>query len=576
MIPLCRIIVALVAVEGALFAAAQQPPAQQPSIAIQSKQPRPPAPPHSEMMPMPIVAPLFIEDATTHSEITMVNSLDVELSVEVVVSGPSEMTFARKKVTVEPRSQKKLKLADLLRGTPVYADAVYGSVSLMANRPSPFAAQLSILRDDGSSSTDVEEEFAMMSGSNPANYRAVTSELSAVPLISVRSLSATEQTLSIGCLLQNGRTDRRNLTIKSNQMLLIQACDERGTRLIDRIEEGLDLASNAKKAMGISVSSSAPSEELAVFGIGIHGKKMNRSFSAIPFWDVNRLKSSTAIYPGVPATRSPAFGAQSFKLRTSFANFANVSRTATVLLSTGSGTESTQKTVATITVRPSSVATTDLPDVPAEPVPLNSITVRADGNPGELLSNIQAVSGPETSPTAETIPWKDQGQIENSGQHPWNASDSTLSTLVLFNTDAALANDSVRLTIQTGRATWTKILSLAPSATTAISINDIIRKQEPDENGHKLPRDSSQGIVTWSSFKRPRPFGKLVQLDELASVARSYACMAIVGFCAATVDNVTIAVGGSGSSSVNAQACYSTYGCGNCDNWCGDSGGGAP
>jgi len=405
---------------------------------------------------MPIVAPLFVEDGTTHSEITMVNSLGLELSIDVVVLSPSGTEVVRRKVTMEPRSQQKLKLADLLRDLSGYADATYGSVSLMANRPSPLAAQLSIVKDDGSAPTDVEEEFAMLAGSNHANYRAVTGELSAAPLIAVRSLSAKEQTLSIECLMESGRTDRRNLTIKSNQTLLIQACDGRGPKMIGRLEEDFELVSNVRSAMGISVSSSAPAEELAVFGIGIHGKKPNHSFSAIPFWDVNTLRSSAAIYPGVPATQSPDFGTELFKLRASFANFGNVSRTATVLLSTGRGTESTQKTIATVSVRANSVATAYLPAVPAESVPLNSITVRSDAAPGELLSSIQAVSGSETPAIVQTIPWKDESQPENGGQHPWNASDSNSSTLILFNPDTALTNDSIQLTLRTGQITWTK------------------------------------------------------------------------------------------------------------------------
>lgn len=577
----CCIVVALITAEAVLLATVQPPMVQQPSTqqvssAAQLKNPKPPAPPKSGMMPMPIVAPLFIEDETTHSEITMVNSLGLELSVDVVLFSPSGAALVRKKVTMEPRSQMRLRLADLLRDVPIYPDSTYGSVSLMADRPSPLAAQLSILKDDGSSPTDVEEEFAMLTGSNQANYRAVAGELSAAPLIAVRSLSAKEQTLSIGCLMESGRTDRRNLTIKSNQTLLLQACDERGPKMVGRLEEGVDLVSNVRSAMGISVSSSSSAEELAVFGIGIHGKKPNRSFSAIPFWDVNMLRSSTAIYPGVPATQSPDFGIGFFKLRASFANYGNVSRTATVLLSTGSGTESIQKTIATVPVRPNSVATAYLPDAPAESVPLSSIMVRSDAAPGELLSNIQAVSGSETPAIVQTIPWKDQSQPENGGQHPWNTSDSALSTLILFNPDVALANDSIWLTLRTGQITWTKILSLAPLATAAVSIQELITKQEPDDNGQKLPPDTSQGIVTWSTLKNPRIFGKLVQLDPLGSIARSYACTAMITICNdASVQNTNLTVGGSTNTYFNTQACYTTYGCGGCDGYCGDESGGA-
>lgn len=38
-------------------------------------------------MPMPLVAPLFIENATTHSTITLVNNFSKSLDVDVILSG---------------------------------------------------------------------------------------------------------------------------------------------------------------------------------------------------------------------------------------------------------------------------------------------------------------------------------------------------------------------------------------------------------------------------------------------------------------------------------------------------------
>ena len=68
-------------------------------------------------------------------------------------------------------------------------------------------------------------------------------------------------------------------------------------------------------------------------------------------------------------------------------------------------------------------------------------------------------------------------------------------------------------------------------------------------------------------------FGKLVQLDQLTSVARSYACTALVTVCDTSVQDSNLVVGGTTNTYFSTKACYSTYGCGGCDGWCGDEGG---
>jgi hypothetical protein len=234
----------------------------------------------------------------------------------------------------------------VLADAHVYQDGIYGSISLEADRPAPFAAQLSIVDKSGPLPVDVEEEFVMLMGAKPANYRAVTGNLSDAPVVSIRSLSAIKQTVSIACLTEDGSNGSANLPIEPNQTLLVRVCHGPVGQIV-RLDEGLfekrsNVKWNSRHATGIAVSSSAPAEELAVFGIGLHGNAKER-LSAISFSDVNTLRSSTAVYTGVPVGQSAVFGLQSFKLRAAFANFGNAPRTANVLLSGGDGTDSTQK-----------------------------------------------------------------------------------------------------------------------------------------------------------------------------------------------------------------------------------------
>ncbi len=546
---------------AALLSASQQPASPDPAkkTRLLGSSPEP-------MMPMPLVAPLFIEDNSTESIITMASHSTMPLDVDVTLSALSGDQLVTKTITIAAHSEQTLNIADLLANAPAASASTYGSVLLVPHRAAALAAQLSIVSRTGSPQ-DIEEEFAMPMSSKPASYRAVTSGLSAMPVIAIRSVSKAQQTVSISCVMEAGGARSSSMPIAPNQTLLMQVCQDRGPKPMANLEGALDAARDPKQAFAISVSSSAPSMELAVFGLGAHGTEADHSFSSIPFWDVNMSMSSTAIYPAVPPAQSTTFGPQSFQLRASAANFSNAPRKATILLTTGSGANSTQQTVASLTLAPNSVSAADLPEIAGEPIPTHSLIIQAEGQPGDVLTDVQAVSTSNGVPVSVTLPGKDLNQKDNSGEHPWLVSDSVSSTVLLFNPDPELKNSGVQLTIYAGQAVWTKKLLLAPSATMAISLNEIIQKQQPDDKGKVLPPSSSHGLVTWSSLSKPRVFGKLVQLDEGTDIARTFACEYMSIMCNVDVPYLTVGFGQEapwGPDSV--QACDSTGGCSCSDN----------
>ena len=202
-----------------------------------------------------------------------------------------------------------------------------------------------------------------------------------------------------------------------------------------------------------------------------------------------------------------------------------MSRKTTILLSSGSGTDATQKEIATLDIPAQSVAVAELPTLASDPVCANSITIRtADASPGEILTDVLASSERGAASATLTLPWKDEQQFDNAGEHPWKIGDSLSSTVLLFNPDANTENDSVALLVHSGQTVWTKQLSIPPLATISISLNQIVSQQEPDGNGQKLPPDGREGIVTWYTLKQPRIFGKLVQYDHVSGISRTYAC----------------------------------------------------
>jgi len=498
-------------------------------------------------MPMPLVAPLFIEDEERTGVVTMVNSAPQGLDLDVVLYTLSGAQIATRAIRLAPYSQQTVAIADLLQGS----DVQFGSVFLVPHRMTTMAAQLSIAGRNGESTNDIEEEFQMLMGTSPANFKTVT--VSKNPVIAVRSLSAEPQTLSIACLAGEAASNGQ-ISIGPNQTLLIDACAEGGARTVPALGAHSRNLSRNQKAVAVSLSSLVASQDLAVFGFGLTGNGRKSGFVAMPLTDGNGLQSSTAVFPGASSA-----SAYSTKLHAAIANFGDAPHQATVTLSTGKGFAA-PRTVATVQLAPHSVSLADLTGVLTGAHNGASFTIQTDGAPGEVLSGIQALGRADGSPFEVTLPWKDRGQAVNGGQHPWRIDGGFSSTLSLYNPDPETAN-SIEVIAHAGDAAWTKTVSVPPQATITMRLNDIIEKQEPDDSGTMLPRDSTTGMVTWFTLADPRIFGQLVQADVLGHVVRPFACAEYYQVCGATVTNVTVGVGMTGDANASSKVCGTNGDC---------------
>lgn len=522
------------------------------------------------VMPMKLVAPLFIEDDVTTSVMTMVNSMAKPIDVDVILTGLDGNEIAKRTTTIASHSVQQLAAQDLLQGASVFGPA-YGSVLLLPHEVSILAAQMSVVHRGGSVS-DIEEEFAMiMEVPRPAHFRAVANNLAAPPIIAIRSLSNQERVITIDCLGKPGRQIKSDMSIEPNQTLLVQACMESGAK---RIADLKDLSYTQQvhevhEGIGLSVSSLAPSKEFAVFGLGIQGNELDPQLRAMSFTDVDQLNSSTAIYPGA-ISESSLLGIYAPELRVSIANFGDSPSTATISVSKGSGNDSTQQQIATIKVPPRSAVARNLAEKLPDQLGLDgSLIVHSDGPIGETLSDIQLLSrSSDGLPASVPLLWKDQAQVFNGGQHPWRIDGGFTSTVLLFNPDQHEAN-SIRVFIYSENKTWTKDFSLPPLATVPVRLNDIITKQEKDEKGKTLPPTSASGLVLWFTLRNPKIFGQLVQTDRISGVVRPFACFTQVVVCGGTIDNTLVLSGATAPASAHAQACGSCGGC-SCVTNCGD------
>ncbi len=510
------------------------------------------------------VAPIFIEDDQTTSQITMVNNLRVPIPVDVLLSDLNGNDLARTTVTLETNASLQLKTRDLLNAASHYGPAI-GSATLITHRMSTMAAQLSISRRTASGAlNDVEEDFAMiMDESQTANFRSVASSIVAAPIVAIRSLSARQRTIRVDCLAEIGRRRSPSISINPSQTLLVQACLEGGPKKVSSLDASFLTGQPHPNNVGIQVSSTAPQKEFAVFGLAAEGQGDDRRIRGMQFTDVNSLRSSTAIYPGFVG-ESLLLGLRSPRFQMSLANFASSPRQAVILLSGGSDKYSRENAIATVNIPPGGTSLQNIdPEAFSGDVGLDrSLIVQTDGAAGEVITDVELLSSSPDAPIGVPLPWKDSAQVFNGGQHPWRIDGSSSSTLLLFNPDQHQGN-SVAVFIYADGHVWNKVFSVPPLATFPLRLNDIVNKQQPDARGRVLPKAATNGIASWFSLVLPKIFGQLVQADLATGIARPFACPQITILCDATLDDLSLQVNQQGTS-------YGTpITCGSCPGSCG-------
>jgi hypothetical protein len=478
-------------------------------------------------MPMPSIAPLFMEDQQRTSVITMVNDAPTSLDLDVVLKDLSGAQLIKQAISLEPHSQQTVPIATLLPSSTNH----YGSVLLMPHRPTTMAAQLSITNRDGAEGGNIEEEFTMLMSPNPATYRAVS--VASGSLVAITSLSPEAQTVRVDCLhkTHEGTT---SFTIQPNQTLLVDACGKRKPASLLAVPDIAADPAGSPQPVAIAVSSQAPSMDLAVFGVGLLPSATQPRYVAIPFADMSTVKSSTTAYPG-------AFGAEiSWRgIRTALANFGETGQSVTVSLSQGSEA-GMRKTLATLNLAPKQVILLDslshLNGLRSDA----TLVIQSDGAPGQILSGVQAWQNPASDAVA--LPWKDAAQTPNGGQHPWRTDLGTTSSLVLYNPDE-VQQASLPVTIYSNGHTWTKNITVGPLATVAISINDVVDGRTADDHGHTLEPGGTHGMVSWYTLAKPKLLGMVRQSSSLTGIVRPFACAQTYALCALSIPNETVGVG---------------------------------
>ena len=359
-----------------------------------------------------------------------------------------------------------------------------------------------------------------------STLRAV-SDADRVSLVAITSLSQMNQKVAISCLQDAGPPVTRSVSLAPNQTALIRPCSENDASPFlaglgsDLTEDPRQPArGNSQHSAGISLVSDAMPGGFAAYGLAYHGTPADGHFSSINFSDPRMLQSSGLVYTGIPVGEAALLPSGVFSPRVSVANFSDAPADFTVQFATTSGEDTRVVTVLHATIAGQRSQTYDLIGLRGDEHLQNSFIVHSSAAPGAVLSKLVA-RGEGTLREVE-LPAKDEHQMEDAGAHPWSIEGGALSTMFLFNHSPEPQYFNVR--IADDQAIWLNSYKLNSMETRAISINDVIARQEKDEKGRVLPKNLVRGQAGWVSPGSTEVSGRILLSDPLLALARNFSC----------------------------------------------------
>ena len=397
------------------------------------------------MAPMPLAAPLFIEDERYSSALTIVNEANQQVDATLTIQDLSGRAIITRQLTLPAHSRRELQMKDLLKEARV--DLKAGSLSLQQDprlNGMDVAAQLSITHTGDQHPSYIEEEFAMPSHSGSSVLRAVGD---AVPLLALKSLSSPiiDQSVTVTCVTERKKPSAQEYRISGQETLLVKPCKmpnrgqannsdatdgDRQSTLEHLNFEGLQ----SNGPVGISITTNGPPGELAAFGIIPHRIADELYFTAMTFTDPTMLRSSDTVYTGVPVGSSLLLPEGDYTPVLYVANFGDRPSAGSVTYASAlpGSTSRVVRTITRFTIPGNASQVVDLPGVEPNSTLQTSFIVTSGAAPGNLQSKLVAVGS--GSLHAVELLGKDGKEEQNGGGHPWSVATGDNSTLLLFNT----------------------------------------------------------------------------------------------------------------------------------------------
>lgn len=551
-------------IPGALFlsvllstiALAQNPPAQK---TVTTKTPG---------VSMPMVAPVFLEDAEFSSTLTLVNDAIRDFKARVLVLDQHGIAAAQKELLLPGHTNLPVRIHDLLEES---GSAITTGSVIVIPEPvpgMPIAGQLSITSHIGSAPSYIEEELLMPDEkTTPGMYRASALAVQGSPIIALKSLAQSTQTVTLECYSEKTAPTKGTLQLASGESILVAACDVSQTGRAAISEAVSDNPAVNRGSVGVSITTTAPSGDLIGYGFAAYRDDRGPYFTSLNLTDPAAMRSSRTIFTGIPAGPADLFPRESFQPELAISNFSNQSAAVSVTMATTTAGRTKTDVVQKLAIGPKSSRTVKLP-AQGDAGMKNSLVVRSSLSPGDLVS--QFIAWGDVLVRAVEMQSKDNDAVENGGGHPWTIEDGTDSTLLWFNhtTDGP---KKFEIFIGNGKQTWRNSYQLAPMETKAISINEIVEKQVPDAKGVFLSKDIRTGQVGWWTDRAGWGKGRLMVSQPRTGLSRSFSC----SNCAVLCPTVTLDPTTSAAFGVNffgdlgdaiAQQCVIT-----CNTGCGGS-----
>jgi hypothetical protein len=527
------------------------------------------------LMPMPLVAPLFISNAEFTSALGLENAAGMPAYADIILRAPDGTQVAQRRLSFAPHSVQQVDIAEMLKssGTVVTMGSIVVMPSAELTGPA-FLASLSITYLNSSEANFIDEKLAMPSSTDSQLLRGVADKSDGSPLIAVASLATAAQHVTIQCLGPNGLKFSKTVNLAPGQSIFAEACSSQTLSGTDLLAASPDSEEAPRHATGIALTSDAMPGSFAAFGLAPHRKSNAKFFSSIPFIDPEMAMSPNSVFTGVLVGPTTVLGGENFVPELSLANFSDKLAHVTVQYAETSGETSAANDVLSVSVPPGQTRQVVLDNLQGNPDLTNSFLVLSDGAPGDLVAKLVSKS-PSTLGEAELLA-KDQLDPDNMGIHPWTTEGGTESTLLLFDHSGAPQTFAVHLF--SGGTLWQKNYKLKSMETMEININTLIANKIQDDTGKTIPPGSTSGVVSWMLGGRGVGKGRLLQSNASTGMARSFSCEEVTTVSGATwtpdttmvPDATTVDINGPTGiiDLVNAGSCSGTYETtGNAETW---------
>jgi hypothetical protein len=490
---------------------------------------------------MPMVAPVFLEDAEFSSTLTLVNDAIRDFTARVLVLDPHGIAAAQKELHLPGHTNLPVRIHDLLEESG--SAVTTGSVIVMPEPAEgmPIGGQLSITSRVGSIPSYIEEEMLMPDEKTTHGiYRTSALAVQGSPIIALKSLAQTTQTVTLECFSEKAAPTKGTVQLPSGESLLVAGCDVSQTGRTAISEAMSDNPAVDRGSVGVSIRTTAPSGDLIGYGFAVYRDDRGPYFTSLNLTDPAAMASSNTVFSGIPAGQTDVLRTF-FKPELAVSNFSTKPAQVSITMATTTASKTKANLVETLLLPPQSSKTVKL-QAPGDPGMTNSLVVHSNLPPGDVVS--QFVAWGDSFVRTVELQAKDNDSIQNGGGHPWSIDHGANSTLFWFN-HSMDGPKKFELLIGNGRELWVNSYMLAPMETKAISINEIVEKQIPDPDGVVLSKDILNGQVGWWTHRAKWGKGRLMVSQPQNGLARSFSCGTCAGLCAdATLSPASSAIFG--------------------------------